>query len=217
MKIWIVGGTSGIGLACATELREVRRQEVEISGTEVDVRRPLKLVTDGWQPDGLVYSAGINHLEWSQKLSPAEMLNLYDVNVVGLVRVLQATPSLERVVVVGSDAAWRPLRTSAAYCASKAALHMLVKVIARERASENFAINVVAPGMTDSTGMTSYVDGRVPEVRGWTAMQARNYEDSQSPLGRRAEPYEIAEVVADVLLTHTPFLNGAIIPVNGGR
>jgi 2,3-dihydro-2,3-dihydroxybenzoate dehydrogenase len=74
---------------------------------------------------------------------------------------------VKRVVVVGSDAAWREMRTSVAYCASKAALHQAVRVIARERASEEFAINVVAPGMTEPTGMQEYVDESVPMIRKW--------------------------------------------------
>lgn len=221
---WVVGGTSGIGKACVDLLNQVPACEVIASGHEVDVRNHDALfafLAGKARFDSkvkmLVYSAGINRLEWSQKVTPQEMLDLYHVNVVGLLNVLQILPAVERVVVIGSDAAWREMRTSVAYCASKAALHQAVRVIARERAAEDFVINVVAPGMTEPTGMQEYVDQRVPIVRKWSKDDARKYEETQIPLRRRAHVNEVASVVVSTLLMPTPYLNGAIIPVNGGR
>jgi 3-oxoacyl-[acyl-carrier protein] reductase len=100
------------------------------------------------------------------------------------------------------------------YCASKAALHHAVKVIARERASEFFSINCVAPGVTAGTEMTEHVDRYVSRAR--PELDHLTYERSQIPLGRRADPDEIAKVIVDVLYS-PPYLNGAIIPVNGAR
>ena len=221
---WVVGGTSGIGKACADLLDGMEEHDVLISGSEVDVRDPVALfdflepsVSSPIQINGLIYSAGVNRLEWSMVQDPEEMLDLYHVNVVGLLNCLRLIPQAERVVVVGSDAAWREMRTSVAYCASKAALHQAVRVIARERASEDFAINVVAPGMTEPTKMQEYVDMRVPVVRNWSMDTARKYEDSQIPMGRRAHVVEVASVVLTVLTMPTNYMNGAVIPVNGGR
>jgi len=220
---WVVGGTNGIGRACVLRLEELG-QKVVHTGREVDVRdqssllqfmggksRPKDKVTH------LIYSAGVNRLEWSMEVESEDMLDIYNVNVVGLINVLQMVPTVERVVVIGSDAAWRRMRTSVAYCASKAALHAAVGIIARERASEDFAINVVAPGITAPTGMQRYIDARVPIVRNWTKDEAEGYEKSQIPMGRRATTDEVAEVVMSVLFMSTNYLNGAIIPVNGGR
>jgi NAD(P)-dependent dehydrogenase (short-subunit alcohol dehydrogenase family) len=221
---WIVGGTNGIGAACCDILGKIDGHDVLVSGSEVDVRDPTLLyefidrtVENENKINGLIYSAGINRLDWSMNVTDEDMLDLYYVNVIGLINCLQLLPRAERVVVIGSDAAWREMRTSVAYCASKAALHQAVRVIARERASDNFAINVVAPGMTDGTQMTEYIDLTVPLIRGWDADEAREYEESQIPIGRRATPDEIAAVIVSVLLMPTNYLNGAIIPVNGGR
>lgn len=219
MRVWVVGGTSGIGKAVYRRLRQTGHNALN-SGADYSVTMPDKLrkwVAEQGPFEGIVYSAGITSLDWLADIDEQEMLDIYDVNVVGLVRVLQACPEARRVVVIGSDAARRPMRTSLAYCASKAALDMAVKVIARERASEEFAINIVAPGMTDQTNMQEYIDKRVPEVRGWSEQHAAQYESSQIPIGRRAMPSEIAEVVSWVLTTKTPYMNGATIEVNGGR
>lgn len=217
-RIWVIGGTSGIGAACADLFQDLGLGEVWSTGANVDVRLPehldeflaLKKSIAGDLPTHVVYSAGINHLEWASKLSPITMSQLYAVNVTGLLNVVQRVPAA-RYVVIGSDAAWRPMRTSLAYCSSKAALSMAVKCLARE----GYRINEVAPGMTEPTGMQRYVDQRVPEVRGWTAEQAREYERTSTP--RRAQPWEIAEVVHSTLFCETDYLNGATIPVNGGR
>jgi NAD(P)-dependent dehydrogenase (short-subunit alcohol dehydrogenase family) len=204
----------------------MKEHDVITTGREVDVRNQNALFTFlGAQKrrsikssiSHLVYSAGITGLDWSMSIEPEEMIHIYEVNVVGLVNVLQMLPMVKRVVVVGSDAAWRPMRTSLAYCASKAALHMAVQVVARERASDEFAINVVAPGMTEPTAMQKYIDNVVPEIRKWDPNEARHYEESQIPMRRRATTKEVASVVIGTLLAPTNYLNGAIIPVNGGR
>jgi NAD(P)-dependent dehydrogenase (short-subunit alcohol dehydrogenase family) len=221
--LWVVGGTSGIGAACADIWAQGDKESVIVSGREVDVRNPdalssfLAYQRPTARIDKMVYSAGVSRLAWSQEVTQESMIDMYHVNVVGLLNVLQVVPDVKRVVVVGSDAAWREMRTSVAYCASKAALHQAVRVIARERASEDFMINVVAPGMTEPTQMQQYIDETVPKIRGWSVEQARAYEDSQTPMKRRATVDEIAAVVVSVLLMPTPYLNGAIIPVNGGR
>lgn len=220
-SVWVVGGTSGIGAAVVERL-EAQHEGLDVftTGKDVDVQdaREIDLFAKESGPfDGIVYSAGINMLDWVEDLSTINMNMIYDVNVTGLVRVIRSCPETQRIVVVGSDAAHRPMRTSLAYCASKAALEMAVKVIAREHASDGFAINIVAPGMTDDTEMTRYIDARVPEVRDWSPEHARLYESSQIPMGRRAQPHEIAEVIVNTMFTNTSYLNGAVIEVNGGR
>jgi NAD(P)-dependent dehydrogenase (short-subunit alcohol dehydrogenase family) len=220
-KTWVIGGTSGIGAAAASVLlAKVAPNAVFVTGEEVDVRAPRQLreyATAKGPFDGLIYSAGISKLDWTENIYSVDMQNMFEVNVTGLVNALQACPSARRVVVVGSDAAWRPMRTSLAYCASKAALHAAVACIARERASDEFSINIVAPGMTDDTGMQKYIDEIVPIIRNWPEGKAREYERSQIPMGRRAKPWEVGEVIANVMCMETNYLNGAVIPVNGGR
>lgn len=219
-KVWVVGGSTGIGLAITNALR---RKDIDVmpTGTVVDVREQdqLDYMANKVNPDMLVYSAGVNNLMWSEDMDVDSAANMYDVNVLGLARTLLACDSydVKRVVVIGSDAAWRPMRASAAYCATKAALHQYVACVARERSSDDFAINVVAPGMTGPTGMSEKIDEQLPEVRGWDATHSAAYEKSQIPIGRRARPDEIAEVAVSVLLTSTPYMTGSVIAVNGGR
>jgi NAD(P)-dependent dehydrogenase (short-subunit alcohol dehydrogenase family) len=106
------------------------------------------------------------------------------------------------------------------YNASKAALHETIRCIARERASDRFSINVLAPGLVEDTEMTKYVYQRSVEIRGRfdTEDDLDRYMLEGIPMDRAAEPEEIAEVVWWLLTApHIQYLNGAIIPMNGGR
>jgi NAD(P)-dependent dehydrogenase (short-subunit alcohol dehydrogenase family) len=122
---------------------------------------------------------------------------------------------LRTIVAVSSDAAERPMRTSIAYCASKAALNMAVKVAARELAPE-IRVNAVSPGMVSGTAMTEYIDDVVPEIRRWTPEAAARYEQSQIPAGRRATKDEVADLVYHTLCG-PEYMTGSILTLNGGR
>ncbi len=215
MRIVVAGGTSGIGKATVEQLRDEGHWVAEF-GSETDVQVAEKLKRLNFpDPDALVYSVGINELMWTEDLKMLDMLELYRINVCGLLQCLRTWPTVKRLVVVGSDAAWRPMRTSLAYCASKAALHQMCMCLARELPWALEAVNVVAPGMTAPTGMSEYIDRRVPEVREWTPAFAKQYEEQTTK--RRATPKEVAGVVCQTLLSKTDYLNGAVITVNGGR
>lgn len=218
MNVWICGG-GGIGGEIAKLLRV--DHDVFESGKD-DCNVGDRSWIDSWlrrrHPDvmeAMVYTAGRNHLDYSMSIDPTEMLKAYSVNCVGLVRCLQACPTLRRVVVIGSDAATRPMRTSIAYNASKAALHAAVKVIARERAETGFVINVVAPGLIANTDMTNYVVERTTELR--PDLDVMSYMIDQIPFGSPGRKIDVA-VVTKWLLEFAPrYLNGSIIEVNGAR
>ena len=169
----------------------------------------------------VVYSAYWNRLAWVREPGgPFLAEDMFSVRpcrirptISGAVRHSPATPL--SAVVVSSDAAEIPMRGSVAYCASKAALNMAVRTMARELAPLH-RINAVAPGMVDGTPMTEYIDETVPVFRGWTPDQARNYERANTPTKRRATVTEVAETIAWVLFGPAQ-MTGSIVSINGGR
>lgn len=226
-RFLVIGGRSGIGEACVDfiESRLTRRDDVVVpSESELDVTSFA--MVNGYlkelQPTHILYSAGVNYLEWIGKLDYAEIAHLFDVNVQGFIRVIDAmwrhNSEMRGVstVAITSDAAWRPMRTSIGYCASKAALEMAIRVASRELAPSGWRVNGVAPGKVSNTRMTDYVDARVQEIRGWTAEYAEEYERASSAIGRPVAPIEVAEVVWSVL-TGPNAMTGEIVAVNGGR
>lgn len=236
MTAWVIGGTSGIGEACALKLREIVDPNDFVHTTGKD---DFDVTSDNFErmleklgyPDKIVYSAGINHLNWLGKGTLDEHLRVIDVNLFGFIRLVDAAASIGKtgfpivgddrkykpsIVAISSDAATRPLRTSISYCASKAGLDMAVRCAARELGPHGWRINAVAPGMTEHTKMTEYIDNRVPEVRGWSPRKTEEYEVSQEVVPGRVDKWEVAEAVK-FLLDAGPHVNGVILPVNGGR
>lgn len=226
-RLLVLGGTSGIGEEIATTLRDTDLgifETVKAVGYEdfsVWYRGALRACVQSLQPTDVIYSIGINRLDWIKDIKTADFTDVMTTNVYGflnLIRVLdeESDGRPMNVVVITSDAAWRPMRTSAVYCASKAALEMCIRVASREYAPKGWRINGVAPGKVADTPMTEYVDSRVLQLRGWSVEAAEAYELQSTPLGRKVTKLEVAEVVAGVLFGPKA-QTGEVVAVNGGR
>ena len=105
-----------------------------------------------------------------------------------------------KVINMGSLGGLLPWPTHAHYCSSKAALHMLTKVMAKALAPE-IAVNAIAPGMIDLAEKAAK-----PFMR----RMAR-----QTPMGRNGTGEDIAEVVK-FFATAPHFITGQILAVDGG-
>jgi 3-oxoacyl-[acyl-carrier protein] reductase len=142
---------------------------------------------------------------------------MLDVNVLApLMTIQSALPLLEkrgtpehpaRVVIIGSIAGLRPKVSSGFYGASKAALHVMAQVFSVELAPSGVTVNVVAPGSTDTPMNKAAIgDGRTVGFR----------PSGASPLGRIAQPDDIANAVLYLLSEQARFVNGVVLPVDGG-
>lgn len=224
-QLWVLGGTSGIGEAAFKRLTADRSWERAAAFGYEDFsavyRVPfVKLLNSGWRPTDIVFSVGKNKLDWISDIKRSDFLEIYQTNVWSFLNLLSVLGEYGRgpanIVVVTSDAAWRPMRTSAVYCGSKAALEMTVRVASREYAPHGWRINAVAPGKVADTRMTDYVDEQVLQLRGWTEAEAEDYERKSTPLGRKVTVDEVAEVIEAVLFGPAA-QTGEIVAVNGGR
>jgi len=95
---------------------------------------------------------------------------------------------------------------SVVYAASKGGIVSMTRGLARSFASEGIRVNAVSPGGVDTNMLT---DGQTPE-----AMKAFM---SMIPLGRLAEPAEIAQSVLFLASNHSSYITGAVINISGGQ
>jgi 3-oxoacyl-[acyl-carrier protein] reductase len=109
-----------------------------------------------------------------------------------------------RVVNVASAAAIRGNAGQTAYSASKAGLLGFTKSLAREVGSRGITVNAICPGFVE-TRMTERTTGEVKE----------RYMEL-TPAGRAGAPEEIAAVIAFLADADASYVNGAVIPVDGG-
>jgi len=110
-----------------------------------------------------------------------------------------------RVINIGSiDGIKPPILETYAYSASKAALHHLTRVLARQLAPRHITVNAVAPGPFESKMMAA------------TLERFRDAIVSTCPLGRIGEPGDMAGITIYLASRAGSYVTGAVIPVDGG-
>lgn len=108
-----------------------------------------------------------------------------------------------RIAVIGSVTALQANTGNGAYAATKAALLAYCRTMAIETAKRGICVNYVAPGFIATDMMAGYE-------------AYREKMESQIPAGRFAKPEEIAHLVAFLMSEGAGYINGAVIPVDGG-
>jgi NAD(P)-dependent dehydrogenase (short-subunit alcohol dehydrogenase family) len=164
--------------------------------------------------DVLVMSAGIALHGASIDVAEADWRRVIDVNLTGsfncareAARQMMLGSSGGSIVAIGSisgEVANAP-QAQTAYNVSKAGVHVMVRCLAVEWATRQIRVNAVAPGFVD----TELTRAGVPT-------QWRHEWESRTPLGRLAEPFEIADVVAFLASDAASYVTGAVLPVDGG-
>lgn len=233
----VTGAARGIGLAIATALAEqgaglalldVDVDPLALAGRAIgaraltikadvsrleDVQRAVDLTVERFGGlDILVNNAGICPMSAFADITEAEWDRVLAINLKGAFLCCQAAlPDLRRsgqrgrVVNIASVAGQMGgVAVGAHYAASKAGLVGLSKSLAQVLAADGVTVNCVAPG-TVATDMT--LD--------WSEATHADLKD-KIPLGRFAQPQEIAEAVLFLASDRAGFITGATLDVNGG-
>ncbi|MCJ0902776.1 SDR family NAD(P)-dependent oxidoreductase [Rhodococcus sp. ARC_M6] len=173
--------------------------------------------------DALAHVAGVLDTGSVLDSDPSVWRNIFDVNVFGLLNVLQSVGREMRtrrsgsIVVVSSNAAGVPRIGMGAYGSSKAGATMLVRTAGLELAGDGIRVNVVAPGSTDTAMQRSlWVDPS--DAAGAEAVIEGNLAAYRLgiPLGKLATAADIADSVHFLLSDRAAHITMQALYVDGG-
>ncbi|WIX78899.1 SDR family oxidoreductase [Amycolatopsis carbonis] len=230
----VTGGASGIGLATATLLAERGARVAVLDLKTDDVPEPLAgfrcdVTTDAevtaaidavvercGRIDVLVNNAGIGAAGDVSDNSDDEWHRVYDVNVVGMVRVtraalphLKASPSAA-VVNTCSIAAWAGLPQRALYSATKGAVLSLTLAMATDHLPDRIRVNCVCPGTADTPWVGRLLDAAADPAAERAALAARQ------PMGRLVTADEVASAITYLASPLSASTTGTALAVDGG-
>jgi len=240
----VTGAASGIGRAIALDLAEaganvvvadvasegaekVAREIGSAGGKAIavetdvtdskEVEQMVQQTIEGFgKIDILINNAGIIGRSSVMDMKEDELDRTFEVNLKGVVLCSQAVARhmIEqrsgKIVNMGSSLSSRASVCNfsgggADYCASKAAVQAFTRALAMELGPYGINVNAIAPGVTNT-----------PMHEGLWEMAAIYYQNSV-PLGRLAEPGDIADVVVFLVTDAARYVTGQTIHVNGGQ
>jgi NAD(P)-dependent dehydrogenase (short-subunit alcohol dehydrogenase family) len=233
LRALVTGAGSGIGRAAAEALEHAGARVAGLDRDKFELDGVLQLwadVTDGAAVlaavartaaelggiDVLVNAAGIGAVGAVEANDDEEWHRLYDVNVVGVVRVCRAAlPWLRRsdrgaIVNVASIAATAGLPQRVCYTATKGAVLSMSRAMAADLVHEGIRVNCVSPGTVD----TPWV-GRLLAAAA-DPDEARAQLEARQPMGRLASAEEVAAAILHLATPASGFTTGSILEIDGG-
>lgn len=238
--VLITGGASGMGAACAREFASAGANIVivDLNGplaktvaAEIGAREPVigdvgdsafcnqavqtALARHG-RLDILVNCAGIIHRADAQGTSDENWRRVMAVNVDGVFFMSRAAVApmkkQGRGVIVNFGSIWGGVGAAGvvAYCTSKGAVHNLTRAMALDHVKDGIRINAVCPGEVNTPMLAS---GRSTPP---TPEDLKKLGETMVPMGRLADPVEIARVVVFLASDGASYMTGSMVTVDAG-
>lgn len=225
-NILIVGGSSGIGLSLVKLLHQHNANVYVVSRSpaddwpasvqylRADVTGNLDALTTFLPAElhGLVYSVGSINLKPFNRLSEADFLNDYSINVVGAARTIQQSlkhlksAGAASVVLISSVAARTGMAYHTSIAAAKAAVEGFAVSLAAELAAQQIRVNVVAPSLTDTPLSQQLL----------STDEKREASAKRHPLGKIGQPADVSSLIAFLLSAQSDWITGQVIGIDGG-
>jgi NAD(P)-dependent dehydrogenase (short-subunit alcohol dehydrogenase family) len=231
----VTGSTGGIGAAVAGVLREEGAQVVTVGRSGGDVRADLsragepervvgETVARHGRVDVLVNNVGVAYQRTFEEVTDEQWDELWQLNVMSYVRTIRAVvPGMKErkagvIVNVSSTSGKRPSASMPDYSVTKAAVLSLSRLVADVYAKDGIRCNAVTPGPTATDAWLG--EGGLADQQASRSGKSRDdvlaAVGAGRPLGRLAEPDEIASVVAFLCSPKSSYVTGAAWSADGG-
>lgn len=162
--------------------------------------------------DILVNNAGIYQFAPIEEVTPEHFHKQFDLNVLGLLLSTQEAVKLfgadgGSVINISSVVATLAPPQSAVYSATKGAVDVITRVLAKELGPRKIRVNSINPGMVETEGTHS---------QGITTSDMRTATEKQTPLGRIGQPQDIAPAAVYLASAESGWMTGETLTIAGG-
>ena len=241
-KAVITGAGSGIGKAIAVlfakqgaevhiielsaESAKSSVDEIKANGDKVfshacnvaNQKEVIKTFSEIGALDILINNAGIAHIGKADATSEEDFDRIVSVNVKGVYNCLFASIPLMKkngsgvIVNMASVAAWVGLSDRFAYSMAKGAVAAMTLSVAKDYVNENIRCNSISPGRVH----TPFVDGFLKKTYPGKEKEMFEKLSKTQPIGRMAEPEEVAALALYLCSDEASFITGTDYPIDGG-
>jgi 3-oxoacyl-[acyl-carrier protein] reductase len=163
--------------------------------------------------DILVNNAGVFEFAPLENISEEHFHKQFNLNVLGLILTTQKAVEYFNgtggsVINISSVAAISPPAGAAVYSAPKGAVDAITKSLAKELGARNIRVNSINPGMVETEGV---------HAAGFLGTDFHKQIVAQTPLGRIAQPQDIAKVAVFLASEDSGWISGETLLVSGGQ
>lgn len=222
MKVLVIGGSKGIGQACAEQLLESGNEVIVAARSnnsishlplqfiDLDVLEDVSSLEDFDELNGLIYCPGSINLRPFHRLSEDDFKNDFELNVYGAIKCIQSClPALKKgkgsVVLFSTVAVQQGMAFHASVAASKGAIEGLTRSLASELAP-HIRVNAIAPSLTDTPLAEALLSND----------KKREASEERHPLKRVGNAKEIASMAVHLVSENGGWITGQVIGIDGG-